>query len=677
MLTSRLCWPIILSVLLVFLNSYSVNAVTIYTQVTFADGSVPTATASSPTPTHAAYDSTVLTPPPVPNPNIPTNYVLQLLSGGMDGLSIPQTGSFVGFSVELSVADQVLILPPAPKVGKNGTHIQPVLLNLLANIQRRAGSVQLRVGGNTQERAVFFPEGLANKSTILKDKSNLKNPTDTPTIQVGIDLLYAFANISSHINAGWYIGMPFNDTLNPRLGIAEYSQRILGKHLLGVQAGNEPDLYASHGGRPKDYSVTDYFQDFRRIIDAIGSNPNLQGDNILAGPSICCNYNLSQLLDAGYSDYLHNLAVLTVEHYPDNNCNIGKNIKTPQAIFQNYLTHDSIVNTVAPYMGDARKAASVQKPLVMMETNTASCGGFPGISDSFGAALWGIDYALQLAYANFSAAFIHIGGQDVYYNPFTPPPTKDAKRGKQWTIGPMYYASLIIAETFGITGAAQVIDLKANGGNTFTPAYAVYENGIPMRVALFNYITDPSGASSYTARIAIGGNDVGQPNASPALVTVRYFVAPSVSSKHNFLWGNQTFGGMMESDGMLKRPQETVTVQCGSDNFCPIDVPAPGLALVFLAPQAQDESSGNDLVTFATTATSDMLRNTATIPASVLATSNGYGGRNHQVGSTSPGSNGALGMQHAVSGALVCMAVGVVTVVIGRVSGGGYHGLWM
>jgi hypothetical protein len=67
-------------------------------------------------------------------------------------------------------------------------------------------------------------------------------------------------------------------------------------------------------------------------------------------------------------------------------------------------------------MGDARRAVAVQKPFIMMETNTASCGGFPGISDSFGAALWGIDYALQMTYANFSAAFMHLGGQNVYYN---------------------------------------------------------------------------------------------------------------------------------------------------------------------------------------------------------------------------------------------------------------------
>jgi hypothetical protein len=46
----------------------------------------------------------------------------------------------------------------------------------------------------------------------------------------------------------------------------------------------------------------------------------------------------------------------------------------------------------------------------------ASCGGFPGISDSFGAALWGVDYALQMAYSNFSEGLFHVGGQSDYYN---------------------------------------------------------------------------------------------------------------------------------------------------------------------------------------------------------------------------------------------------------------------
>jgi hypothetical protein len=40
-------------------------------------------------------------------------------------------------------------------------------------------------------------------------------------------------------------GIPFNDTDNWRLAIAEQGQAILGDHLLGLQAGNEPILSTS------------------------------------------------------------------------------------------------------------------------------------------------------------------------------------------------------------------------------------------------------------------------------------------------------------------------------------------------------------------------------------------------------------------------------------------------
>jgi hypothetical protein len=45
-------------------------------------------------------------------------------------------------------------------------------------------------------------------------------------------------------------GIPFNDTSNFRLGLAQYAPAILGHNLLGLQAGNEPDEYAAQNLRP-------------------------------------------------------------------------------------------------------------------------------------------------------------------------------------------------------------------------------------------------------------------------------------------------------------------------------------------------------------------------------------------------------------------------------------------
>ncbi|KAG6882512.1 hypothetical protein C0993_010243 [Termitomyces sp. T159_Od127] len=200
------------------------------------------------------------------------------------------------------------------------------------------------------------------------------------------------------------------------------------------------------------------------------------------------------------------------------------------------------------------------KRLSKMETDTGSCGGFAGISDAFGSALWGLDHAFQMAYNNFGGAMIHVGGQNVFYNPFTPPPTNQSTF-HQWTVGRSYYTALV-AESLGPSNGTQVLDL---GANDFTPCYNFYENRAPVGVGCINYVTDPTGASDLKVQIAIGGSGIGRLNQSPATVKVKCLLASSVSQKagqvrHLFLSfppsadhpipeKPQTFGDNFASDG--------------------------------------------------------------------------------------------------------------------------------
>ena len=87
-----------------------------------------------------------------------------------------------------------------------------------------------------------------------------------------------------------------------------------------------------------------------------------------------------------------------------------------------------------------------------------------------------------------------------------PAPPTNINTFDQWTVGPVFYSALIVAEAFGSSGTAQIVDMQVD--NIFTPAYAIYENGNLARMALFNYVTDPSGASTYTVSVAVAGTNV-------------------------------------------------------------------------------------------------------------------------------------------------------------------------
>lgn len=95
---------------------YVVSAVTVYgplgAQGTPASsGAAPSATLGNADWTNKlnAYNNVRLQPPPLPSPLPPTAFSIAIPSQAqnMPGLSIPQRGDFWGFSIEMSVVQQV------------------------------------------------------------------------------------------------------------------------------------------------------------------------------------------------------------------------------------------------------------------------------------------------------------------------------------------------------------------------------------------------------------------------------------------------------------------------------------------------------------------------------------------------------------------------------------------
>jgi hypothetical protein len=152
----------------------------------------------------------------------------------------------------------------------------------------------------------------------------------------------------------------------------------------------------------------------------MGNDSNIKNRSMLIGPNLAGTWAPEDVWNTGFvKTYDSSISALAVEKYPTDNCAAQFGIGQPvdaQTVFPNFLTHKSGQNIVNPYLNSTGFAQTMQKPFLMFETNTASCGGFAGISDAFGAALWGADYALQMAYSNFSGALFHVGGQSVFYN---------------------------------------------------------------------------------------------------------------------------------------------------------------------------------------------------------------------------------------------------------------------
>jgi hypothetical protein len=223
--------------------------------------------------------------------------------------------------------------------------------------------------------------------------------TATPIINYAPALFDAMLNISNAVDAEWFFGISFNEsavsTQSANVPLAaQYAAEILGQHLKGLQIGNEPDLYVDHQKRPEGWTVQNYVEEFGHTADDIlAQAPAVASiDPLFMGPSLCCErqgFLLPDVIGAGWLDqHRDTISAITVQNYPENNCGVSGVYTQPQDVFYRYLNHTSAEWLTAQYTDVAQYGLEYGKELVMMEMNTASCGGFAGLSDSFGAAMW-------------------------------------------------------------------------------------------------------------------------------------------------------------------------------------------------------------------------------------------------------------------------------------------------
>jgi len=139
------------------------------------------------------------------------------------------------------------------------------------------------------------------------------------------------------------------------------------------------------------------------------------------------------------------------------------------------ITRRSVDAHITEY-NKVRAMDPLAPPLVFGETNSLYNQGRPGLSNTFGAALWGIDFNLYSASVGFKRVHMH-QGTNYRYAAWQPVSTTNATIG---TKAP-YYGSIFVAAALGnlISRSARVVALSPAAEESVTPlphdsAYATY-----------------------------------------------------------------------------------------------------------------------------------------------------------------------------------------------------------
>jgi hypothetical protein len=314
----------------------------------------------------------------------------------------------------------------------------------LIGMFKRLGPSVLRVGGNSVDRNVWTPNGPGQTAGQIA-------PND-------VDSLAAFVKA-----AGWQclyginLGGAATGATTPALAAAEvaYAAQQLGSSLLGIEIGNEPDLYGDAGNYfAGNWSLSLFLTLWGQFREAmLASTPSVP----ITGPADAINES-TWTVPFGETVTKSEITLLTQHYYRANG-------ELPTSTAAYLITPDPtlIANLAILEAG----AQTIGVPYRMSECNSFYNGGSSGVSDSYASSLWVIDYLFNCAQGGAVGVNFHGGGDGPGYTPIAD------NNGSVVGARPEFYGILL----FTLAGQGTLYTTQISAGSLNVTAYAVNTSG--------------------------------------------------------------------------------------------------------------------------------------------------------------------------------------------------------
>lgn len=414
----------------------------------------------------------------------------------------------------------------------------------LVSLLRSLGPGVLRFGGVS-----------ADTQTAWTDAQTPLPPWASVAITDGD--LHALARLAAR--SGWHILLTLGlDHFEPEAAAREAAaaKAALGKWLLGIELGNEPDAYGLHEQRPQPWSFTQYLPEVLAYRQQIAqAAPHLA----LAGPDVSGSHAFAAWGQPEASQL--EPALLTGHHYP-----LGCH-KVPAPSIQGLLSPHTRLQeqrSLARYM---RVAEAARIPFRMTEANTVSCGGTAGISNTFASALWATDYIARSMTSGLDGINLQgAPGNCRGYSPVCAATPQGIANGRLHA-QPEWYALLLARALVGDRPAHTVIE-RTHGANVDVRSLVMPDGGLHVVVV----DDDPPGSIDAGVRLRVGRSFAG--------ASVLRLIAPAPQSTSSVSLG----GSAVAADGTWQQPASLPTLP-DRRGVVTVKLPASSAALVTIAPR--------------------------------------------------------------------------------------------
>ena len=315
----------------------------------------------------------------------------------------------------------------------------PVLLNLIRNLTP-TGRPSIRIGGLSTDRTWWPGPGVRQPKGV--------------TYALSAGWAQRLTTLARALDARLIMGVNFEADDRGLAGAEarDFQATIPGRYLSDLDLGNEMPLYTSvpwyrlSGGtllpwysnsgqavfsRSASWAPASFVRDYARVLAALPPIP-------IAGPD---TQNVAFF--GAYDHFLSprsRVRMLTSHGYGLNTCVTNSHVPTFPTIAHllNRYALDDLLAGLSPSVALAHRYGASFR---IDEMGSVTCGGYPGVSDTLAAALWG-------AQALFSVARAGVDGVNLHTYPGLSNALYDIGHGAGgWTaaVHPLYYGALLFA----------------------------------------------------------------------------------------------------------------------------------------------------------------------------------------------------------------------------------------
>ncbi len=346
---------------------------------------------------------------------------------------------FIGFGYETSAVAQSNYFS-----GDN-----PSLIHLYRNLSPHG---LIRIGGNVSDHTKYVSNGIpavhTDREVTIINWNNLTN-------------LAAFARAT-----GWKVMWGLNLGTGTQEEAAEEAVAVaaaLGDSLHSFEIGNEVEFHSGYDWNGKDYdSYYARYLAFKAAVRRVLPQAAFSGPDAGGNPAWVANFAKTEADDS---------KLLTLHYY-------RADAKSRDATLENLLKpHPSWNHKLERLQQISR---SQDRPFRINEVNSFSGGGKPEVSDTFGSALWCLDYLFLLA--SYGCEGVNLE-TDInqhawisHYSPVVHDPDGHC------SAGPEYYGLL----AFSMAGKGDLLKLNLEKNDINLTAYATREETGDVWITVIN-----------------------------------------------------------------------------------------------------------------------------------------------------------------------------------------------